>query len=85
MSRAAILESAIQRGALSVHGENGRREYALSSAGRAFVSQLHKKTFNPDLPFRINDWLRRGDYDAMSRYIRTVFGRQVRYQRKLDD
>ncbi|WP_219848071.1 MULTISPECIES: hypothetical protein [unclassified Shewanella] len=83
MSRVAIFERAMQRGALSVYAEDRNKAYSLSAAGKAFVSQLHKKTFDPDLPFRINDWLNRGDYDAMSRYIRTVFGRQIRFQRNL--
>jgi hypothetical protein len=73
----------MQRGALSVYAEDRNKAYSLSAAGKAFVSQLHKKTFDPDLPFRINDWLNIGDYDAMSRYIRTVFGRQIRFQRNL--
>lgn len=84
MSRIPILESAIQRGALTLSVDNGEKVYSLSSAGRVFVSQLHNKTFDPDLPFRLNEWLISCNYDAMSRYIRTVFGRQIRYQRKLE-
>lgn len=83
VSRLAIFEIALKRGALSEHIENGSNVYALSEAGRAFVSQLHKKTFDPDLPFRINDWVTKGDYEAMARYIRTIFGRQIRFQRNL--
>jgi hypothetical protein len=83
MSRIHILESAIQRGALTLSVDNGKKVYSLSSAGRVFVSQLHNKTFDPDLPFRFNEWLISCNYDAMSRYIRAVFGRQIRYQRKL--
>lgn len=83
MSRSAILDSAVERGAMSVRVNDGKNTYSLSSAGRTFVSQLHHKTFDPDLPFRINEWIKSGNYEAMARYIRTVFGRQLRYQRNL--
>lgn len=83
MSRDAIFNGAVQRGAIAVVSDSGGDAYVLSSAGRKFVSMLHNKTFDPDLPFRIEEWLRSGNYESMARYIRTVFGRQLRYQRSL--
>lgn len=81
MSRAGILHGAVQRGAIAVVSDGRDDKYSLSAAGRKFVSMLHKKTFDPDLPFRIEEWLISGNYESMARYIRTVFGRQIRYQR----
>lgn len=82
MSRYSIFESAKQRGALTLSKVDGNDAYTLSPAGIKFVSLLHNKTFDPDLPFRLNQWLKSYDYKSMSRYIRTVFGRQIRYQRR---
>lgn len=82
MSRMAIFESACRRGALSVKSDGDKKLYALSRAGKEFVENLHKKTFDPDLPFRLDSWCRESDYAAMAKYTRTVFGRQLRHQRQ---
>lgn len=55
--------------------------YRLTPAGKAFMSRLHPRTYDPDLPFRLEQWITAGDYASMRRYINTVFGRQLRYQR----
>lgn len=82
MSRMAIFESAFRRGALSVKSDGDEKQYALSRAGKEFVENLHKKTVDPDLPFRLDNWCRGSDYAAMAKYTRTVFGRQLRHQRQ---
>lgn len=77
MSRDAIIVNALSRGAIERHGKNLK----ISDEGATFVAGLHPKTFDPDLPFRIDSWIEADDYNAMERYIRTVFGRQLRFQR----
>lgn len=70
-------------------GGNGRREveaYRLADRGRRLLDLMHKDCFDPDLAMRINEWGR--DWPAseprIERYIRTFFGKQVRYlDRKL--
>lgn len=80
-SRGAILQSAINRGVLIRSIDPDKAGYALSEVGKAFIDRLHPRTFDPDLPFRLESWILREDYDSMRRYINTVFGRQFRYQR----
>lgn len=82
-SRVAILESAINRGILEITTSinSPKRTYSLTLKGESFMNRLHRKTFDPDLPFRLEDWIAAGDFSAMRRYINTVFGRQLRYQR----
>ncbi|MFA0809446.1 hypothetical protein [Microbulbifer epialgicus] len=82
-SRCPILESANKRGALVIRkGKNSlTSKYSLTSAGASFVNRLHKKTFDPDLPFRLDEWITSGNIRSMKRYINTIFGRQFRYQR----
>lgn len=79
MSREAIIDTALKRGLLRIN--NGK--YSISEEGIAFVSSLHKKTFDKDFPFRLNQWICEDDYSGMMRYIRTIFGRQLKYQRKV--
>ncbi len=83
-SRPDILTNAINRGAIErlpvAEGEKISR-CQLSELGHAFIDGLHKKTFDPDLPFRLEEWIVAGNKSAMQRYIRQVFGRQLRYQR----
>lgn len=81
-SRYPILKNAINRGAFVLSEVNNQEVIALSSEGNAFVAGLHNKTFDPDLPFRLNEWINTEDYASMERYIRTIFGRQFRHQRK---
>lgn len=82
MSRVPIFKSACERGALVVENNGDERRYILSSAGKELIENLHKKTFDPDLPFRLDNWIRSDDYASMAKYIRTVFGRQLRHQRQ---
>ena len=57
------------------------KKVQITPIGRVFVRALHGKTYDPDLPFRIHEWSLEGCRENMARYIRTVFGRQLRYQR----
>lgn len=78
MSRSAIIQNALNRGAIERHD----KYLKISKAGLSFAAGLHPKTFDPDLPFRIDSWIEAGSYQSMERYIRSVFGRQLRFQRK---
>lgn len=82
-SRQAILDSAVARGMVLIReGEKPNRQtYSLTAPGIAFMNRLHPRTYDPDLPFRLEQWIATGDYDSMRRYINTVFSRQLRYQR----
>lgn len=78
-SRNAIIENAVERGALSI--DEQCKKVSITESGKKFISLLHPKTFDPDLPFRLDKWCIDQDYHAVKRYIRTLFGRQIRYQR----
>jgi len=78
MSRGVIIDTALKRGLVLFNND----KYSISEEGIAFVSSLHKKTFDKDLPFRLNQWICEDDYNGMMRYIKTIFGRQLKYQRK---
>jgi len=80
-SRGAILQSAINRDILIPSMDPDKSGYVLSEVGKAFIDRLHPRTFDPDLAFRLESWIQSEDYDSMRRYINTVFGRQLRYQR----
>jgi DNA-binding PadR family transcriptional regulator len=82
-SRMEILNQANQRGLIeqATCDDKGRQEYALTAKGHAFLNYLHPKSYDLDLPYRLNEWITTGDTDSMERYIRTHFGRQLRYQR----
>ena len=81
-----IVETLIRRGALEQC--DSKKTYSLTQAGKNIIAGLHPRTHDPDLPFRIARWCRDA-YDTpgevesqMKRYIRQLFGRQLRYQRK---
>jgi hypothetical protein len=95
ISQAQILTTVNARGA--VHVSNGKKMtsgkyqecYSLSKPARKFISMLHKKSNDPELPFRLLEWINVDDQYlstsemSMRRYINQFFGRQLRYQRKL--
>ncbi|MCY1418116.1 hypothetical protein D9M71_336650 [compost metagenome] len=58
---------------------------SLSPRGTAFLELLHPDCADPDLPARLEAWQR--DWpsakEKMHRYLRTFFGKQVRYMRAL--
>lgn len=78
-----IYLSIIERGGLIKSSVDDKREFHLSSNGEEFLRRTHPKTLDPHLASRIGTWVQNGDIKAMKTYIRTVFGRQLRYQRKL--
>lgn len=56
----------------------------LTEVGLSFLSRTHKKTFDPDLPARLDNWCKQSDVvnaeHEMNRYLRTLFGKQSRYK-----
>ncbi|WCN11269.1 hypothetical protein GV055_21210 [Marinomonas mediterranea] len=53
----------------------------VSLLGQCFTQSTHRRTYDKDLPFRLPEWMGSGDIELMARYIRQLFGRQLRYQR----
>ncbi|MCE6958046.1 hypothetical protein LAZ40_03120 [Cereibacter sphaeroides] len=85
LSRGAILEQLEQGRLLERAGDldrPGRTGLRISPLGRAFLARVHPKTRDADLPFRLQEWSEAwpASRPAMERYLKTVFGRQRRFQ-----
>lgn len=89
ISRHDIVAQMIERGLISaVAGEEG--PISLSDVGNVFMSKLHKKVSDPDLPFRLHAWCNepntihndREVKEKIFRYIRTIFGKQLGFNRQ---
>lgn len=80
-SRHAAIDNALKRGALHEDKEKNTTLISLTDEGERFIYRLHPKSYDRDLPYRLEQWICAGDYGAMRKYINTVFGRQLRYQR----
>lgn len=83
-SRGAILQQ------LEAHGwcgvPEGSKRVLPTSAGHRFVERLHPDCWDPDLPFRLQQWMDKGfeqSQPAMDRYVRTFFGKQKRFLDKM--
>jgi hypothetical protein len=85
-TQSTLVQKLVERGfAVEVEGSGtkpGRKRLALSNVAERFMSMVHPKTFDPDLPMRLELWMRERNIEAMRLYINTIFGRQLRYQRK---
>jgi hypothetical protein len=66
------------------HRADHRREISLTEDGHAFLDALHPDCRDPDLPFRIWNWMQQGEkaHTAIDRYIRTYFGKQLRFVKR---
>lgn len=94
VSHMSILETAVERGAVIgsyVEDDNPRgvkMVYALSGRAHKFLSRMHPKTRDDDLPYRLYEWMSCDlseideTKEKIRRYINTLFGRQLRYQRR---
>jgi len=80
VSQHMIIDSLIKRGFIISRQEG----LSLSNSAKVLLSYTHKRTYDPDLPYRLEKWMTDKDRQAMKRYIRTVFGRQLRFQRNKD-
>jgi hypothetical protein len=82
MSISTIFSNTIERGAvLLLIDDDGKESYKMSQNGMSFVARLHKGTMDPDLPYRLEEWIQDRNSSACKKYIRTIFGRQLRFQR----
>lgn len=56
----------------------------VSDRGLALLEALHPDCEDPDLPYRLDAWCEQGDaaYPSVDRYIRTFFGKQMRFARR---
>lgn len=79
-SRHEIAQQLINVGLLL--NESG--ELSLSGNGKKFLDHLHPDCCDLDLPFRIEGWMIEGNNSRpkIDKYIRTVFGKQIRYFQK---
>lgn len=65
---------------------NGKDVVGLSDKALQFLSLLHPRCEDADLPFRIDAWGKAGLHASKASidlYIRTYFGKQMRYQQEL--
>lgn len=75
-SRDTILQKLIFK-KMIVEGED--EIIRLTEIGRRFLERCHFGTFDPDLPFRLERWIKYDDIEGVKRYIRRYFSRQKRY------
>lgn len=57
------------------------RTLQVTARGHALLTALHPDCEDQDLPFRLHSWCEQGDaaYPAVDRYLRTYFGKQMRF------
>lgn len=58
------------------------KRVGVTRRGREFLNLLHPDCEDPDLPARLDIWMERGlekSQAAIDRYIRTFFGKQIRF------
>lgn len=81
-SRIAVLDRLQKMGLVSIAKDQG---IALSPGGQAFLSGLHPDCEDLDLPQRLVRWCQAGldaSKPGIDKYIRTVFGKQLRFASK---
>lgn len=78
MSQPAIIQSLVSAGLLG----GGPKALAITARGHALLAALHPDCEDADLPMRLDAWMRNwpASRPAMERYLRTVFGKQVRFK-----
>lgn len=82
ISRQTILTHLIDLGLIKEY----RRQIVLTDLGNDFLSKLHKDCYDPHLPRRLMDW-RDSNLERVKpiidRYLKTYFGKQIRFQSEL--
>ncbi len=51
----------------------------LTLEGDRFYDLVHKRSFDPDIGYRLEQWITSGDVEAMEKYIKTLFQRQKNF------
>lgn len=76
-STAALLTGLCELGLAAQHDE----QMSITDVGEQFLNRLHPGCEDPDLPFRLEQWMLdpQGGREAAGRYMRTWFGRQMRF------
>lgn len=74
------LQKIINRGIIDI---SESKDLFLTTKGNVLVSYIHKQTYDPDLPYRLYIWCQNNEGQKMKQYIRQIFGRQQRFQKKL--
>lgn len=83
-SRSAIIEQ-LEKAGLLDRFEGSPSTLVLSERGYRMLGMLHRDTFDPDLPARLDEWCAAGLGEsrlAMDRYLRTFFGKQMEFMKK---
>lgn len=75
MSRQSIIDKLIAKKMLQEKND----VIKVTDLGKQFLVRCHFGTFDPDLPFRIEKWIKNDDINSVKRYIRRYFSRQKRY------
>lgn len=75
-SRDTILQKLISKNMIA---EGDDEIVRLTETGNDFLNRCHFATFDPDLPFRLERWIKYDDLEGVKRYIRRYFSRQKRY------
>lgn len=59
--------------------------YSITAKGQEFLSLLHRECNDQDLPYRLHQWCQNWNDSkpTIDRYLRTFFGRQKRFFRKM--
>lgn len=85
-SYCAIMENLLEAKLIEKLPKGARRYELLkvSTLGLRLLDALHPDCEDPDLPFRLDAWCQQGAaaYPAIDRYIRTFFGKQLRFGAK---
>jgi hypothetical protein len=74
------LQKLIDRKIIDITESN---DLLLTTKGNLLVSYIHKQTYDPDLPYRLYIWCQNNEVQKMKQYIRQIFGRQHRFQKKV--
>lgn len=78
-----IIENLGMAGLLDGHQESEQEPalWQISERGLALIDRLHPDCEDPDLPFRLDAWAAAGyaSMPAIDRYVRTFFGKQLRF------
>jgi hypothetical protein len=78
MSQMPIIDRTIQRGLIDASDQEDGFRLNLTEKGKILMSSLHPKLYDKDLPFRLENWIVEGDYDAAAKYIRTLLCAEIK-------
>lgn len=76
-----ILDNLIAAGLLEEIPREASNLFGISARGKDLLDLLHPDCEDPDLPFRLDEWCKKGEESkpAVDRYLRAFFGKQLRF------